>query len=324
MSIALPDLALFRAVMDARGVAAAAQALGSSPPAVSRRLAALEAQLGVRLAERSSRRFRPTPEGELLYERACSILAEVRDAEAEVVSRGSAARGLLRVGAPTEFGRRHLAALVGTFARRHPGLHAHLVLSDAGLEVGEDAFDVVLRMGLPDTETLVALKVATSPVVACASPGYLARHGMPHTPADLAGHDCLVLARRRGRLDEWTFVRDGETYAVRVRGSLSSASGEVVHGWALAGFGISMEAAWDVAEDLASGALVALLPGYHPAAQANLFATFAPGRPVPPRVRLFVDFVSERLAASHPPGWFHTPCGGHPRPGSGGASGPGC
>ena len=301
LPIALPDLALFRAVVEARGVAAAAQALGSSPPAVSRRLASLENQLGVPLAERSSRRFRLTDEGTLLYERACSILAQMQDVEAEVASRGSVARGLLRIGAPAEFGRRHVAPLVGAFARLHPGLHAHLVLSDAGLEVGEDAFDVVLRVGLPADEALMARKIATSPCVVCAAPAYLDANPSPATPEDLASHECLVLARRHRVVDEWAFTREGVTRTIKVCGSLSSASGDVLHSWALAGFGISREAVWDVAEDLASGALVALLPDDRPKG-IDLYATFAPGKLVPPRIRLFIDFLSERLALPRPAG----------------------
>ena len=299
LPIALPDLALFRAVVEAKGIAAAAQALGSSPPAVSRRLAALETQLGVSLAERSSHRFRLTDEGTPLYERTCSILAQMQDVEAEVTSRGSIARGLLRVGAPAEFGRRHVAPLVGAFARLHPGLHAHLVLSDAGLEVGEDAFDVVLRVGLPADKSLMARKVASSPCIVCASPAYLGEHPPPAVPDDLAAHECLVLARRRSTMDEWAFTCDGAIHTVKVRGSLSSASGDVLHSWALAGYGISMEAAWDVIGDLASGALVSLLPDAPPVG-IDLFATFAPGKPVPPRIRLFIDFLVERLALSQP------------------------
>lgn len=298
--IALPDLALFRAVVEAKGVAAAARALRSSPPAVSRRLSALEAQLGVQLAERSSRRFRLTDEGALLYERACSILGQLQDVEAEVASGGSVARGVLRIGAPTEFGRRYVAPLVAAFARLHPGLHAHLVLSDAGLEVGEDAFDIVLRVGLPNAEGLIARKIAASPCVVCASPAYLAGHRPPMAPNDLAGHDCLVLARRNRVLDEWTFTRNGEVLTAKVQGSLSSASGDVLHGWALGGFGISMEAAWDVAEDLASGTLVSLLPDYR-AAGIDLFATFAPSKLMPPRIRLFVGFLVEQLALLYLP-----------------------
>src|SRR5580693_3853797 len=126
------DLELFVAIVDAGGISAGALALGSSPPAVSRRLAALEARLGVRLAQRSARRFRLTDEGILYHARGRAILGELRDAEAEVTARGSAARGLLRIGAPMELGRRRIAPLLADFTALHPGLDAHLVLSDAG------------------------------------------------------------------------------------------------------------------------------------------------------------------------------------------------
>src|SRR5271156_4072633 len=116
------EFALFRAIVESGGISAAALALQSSPAAVSRRLSALEAKLGVRLAERSSRRFRLTDEGLLLFERCCSILDQIRDAEAEVASRGGAARGLLRIGAPADFGRKHIAPLLPAFTTQHPGL----------------------------------------------------------------------------------------------------------------------------------------------------------------------------------------------------------
>jgi DNA-binding transcriptional LysR family regulator len=297
MKTTLPDLALFRAVVEAKGVAAAADALGSSPPAVSRRLAALEDQLGVQLAERRSRRFRLTAEGMLLYERACSLLAQVQDLEAEVASRGNVARGVLRIGAPSEFGRRYVAPLVGEFALRHVDLHAHLILSDIGLEVGEDAFDVVLRVGLPSDEGLIARKIASTPCVVCASPAYLAKRPPPMSPTDLAEHNCLVLTRRRRVLDEWAFTGNGGDHIQKVRGSLSSGSGDVLHSWALSGFGVSMEAAWDVIDEIASGALVPLLPDYQ-VAGIDLFATFAPSKVISPRIRLFVDFLAERMARS--------------------------
>lgn len=140
----------------------------------------------------------------------------------------------------------------------------------------------------------MARKAASSPCVVCASPAYLDGRAPPAVPDDLAAWDCLVLARRSRVADEWSFTDNGEPCTVKVRGSLSSASGDVLHSWALAGFGISMEAEWDVAEDLASGKLVALLPGYRSAA-IDLFATFAASRMVPPRIRLFVDYLAERL-----------------------------
>ncbi len=291
---AIGEIELFRAVAEAGGVSAGALALGSSPPAVSRQLSALEARLGVRLAERSARRFRLTEEGALFYERCRSILADLRDVEAEVSARGASARGALKVGAPTELGRRRIAPLIAEFVARHPGLLAHLVLSDAGLEVEQDRIEVALRVDRPDDPAAVTRKIASTRRVLCAAPSYFAARGTPKTPADLAGHECLRLARRHRLYDRWRFRSESGAEEVQVAGRLSSGSGDVLHGWALEGRGLSLEAMWDVAEDLQAGRLVECLAEYGTDA-IELFAAFPPGQPTPPRIRLFVDFV----AAAH-------------------------
>lgn len=295
------DLEVFRAIVEAGGITAAAEALLSSPPAISRRLAALEEKLGVRLAERQSRRFRLTDEGKLLYERSCSILEQVREAEAEVSSRGSAARGILRIGAPCEFGFKHVAYLLAAFSQKHPALDAHLSLSDAGLEVGQDGFDLVLRFGLPDDIGMIARRIATTPRVLCGSPAYFERYGIPQVPADLAEHKCLRFSRRHRLGDLWTFHKDGKEHAVKVTGSLSSANGDVLHAWALEGEGLSLEARWDVAEELAAGRLVTILDEYR-TSDLELYAVFAPAKTIIPRIRLFVDYLVSELSQRFPAG----------------------
>ncbi len=287
---AISDFALFRAIVDAGGISAAALALQSSPAAVSRRLTALEAKLGVRLADRSSRRFRLTDEGLLLYDRAKTILEQVRDAEAEVASRGGAARGLLKVGAPSDLGRQHLVPILASFVAQHPGLDGHLVLSDAGLENEMDGCDLVLRFGLPNDPGMIARKIATTAQVVVAAPAYIARRGTPQTPQDLQNHDCLRLARRQRMIDIWRFKSGEGTLDIQVGGNLSSADGTVLRAWALSGEGISWEAHWDVAPDLAAGLLLHLLPACR-SADMELYAVFAPGKPTPPRIRLFVDHL---------------------------------
>lgn len=289
------DLELFSAIVDAGGISAAALALGSSPPAVSRRLAALETRLGVRLAERSARRFRLTDEGTLYYARGQGLLAELRDVEAEVTTRGDIARGLLKVGAPMELGRRRIAPLLADFAALHPGLEVHLLLSDAGIEVGEEGLDVALRFGRPADPSLIARRIATVRRVVCASPAYLSARGTPERPDDLARHDCLRLARRHRLLDEWRFRVEGEERMIKVSGTLSSTSGDVLHGWVLTGKGLSLEALWDVEEDLAAGRLVECLAPFW-CDTIDLFATFLPGKPLPPRIRLFIDFIAAAFA----------------------------
>jgi DNA-binding transcriptional LysR family regulator len=295
----ISDFVLFRAIVEAGGISAAALELQSSPAAVSRRLTALEARLGVRLADRSSRRFRLTDEGLLLYERSLSILDQVRDTEAEVASRGGVARGLLRVGAPSDFGRHHVAPMLAAFAVQHPGLGVHLVLSDAGLENEADSCDIVLRIGLPSDLGMIARKVATTHQVLCAAPSYFVRSGTPRTPAELAGHNCLRLARRHRLVDLWRFTRDGEAFEVHVTGTLSSGDGAVLRAWALAGEGLSWEAAWDVGDDLATGRLVQCMPDYQ-STSTELYAVFAPGKPVPPRIRLFIDHLVRTFARFSP------------------------
>jgi DNA-binding transcriptional LysR family regulator len=295
MADAIGDLELFLAIVASGNLSAAARATRSSPAAVSRRLSALERRLGVRLAERNARRFRLTDEGQVYAERGRRIVEVLNDVEAEVSAGGTVARGLLKVGAPTELGRRRVAAILAAFAAQHPGVVAHLTLSDAGLEAGQDGIDVVLRFGLPDDQGLVARRMASLRRIICAAPSYLARDGAPVRIEDLARHACLALTRRHGVPDRWSFRIGTEDRAVDVSGHLSSGSGEAIHAWALAGHGIAREAEWDVTEDLAAGRLVALLTDVEMPALV-LYATYAPGRPVPPRVRLFVDFVAVSLS----------------------------
>lgn len=230
----------------------------------------------------------------LLYERCRSILDQIRDAEAEVASRGGAARGLLRIGAPADFGRRYIAPYLATFTAQHPGLDAHLILSDIGLENEFDNCDLVFRFGLPNDPTMVARKIATTRQIVCASPSYVDRRGMPNSPEELRAHNCLRLSRRHRLIDRWRFKRGEEIFDVDVTGNLSSGDGTVLRSWALSGEGISWEAYWDVAADIAGGQLVEMLGEYR-CSSIELYAVFAPGKPVPPRIRLFIDYMLQAM-----------------------------
>jgi LysR family transcriptional activator of dmlA len=216
----------------------------------------------------------------------------VRDAEAEISSRGGAARGLLKIGAPIDLGRRHIAPMVATFTARHPGLEAQLVISDLGLEVGDYGLDLVLRYGLPDDLAVIARKLGTTQRVVCASPAYIAQRGLPETPESLASHRCLRLKRRHQLLDHWHCTKGKDQFEFKVNGALSTSDGAVLRDWAIAGEGISFESRWDVADDLAAGRLVRLLSDYR-FPDIELYAVFAPGRPVPARIRLFIDHLVE-------------------------------
>jgi LysR family transcriptional activator of dmlA len=296
MADSVAELQLFQAIADAGSLSGAARVLGSSPPAISRRLAELERRLGVKLADRSARRFRLTDEGTTYLERGRRILEELRDLETEVASRGHAVRGRLRVGAPADLGRRRIAPLLADFANRHQGLAVHLVLSDAGLEVGEDGLDVVLRVGLPNDPAVLTRKLLTNRRVVCAAPSYLARHGTPTSPDDLLHHQCLRLARRHSLQDHWRFIDGTGTKVVQVGGTLTSSDGEVLHAWALEGRGLSLEAEWDVANDIRDGRLVTCLDGLA-AETIELFATYLPSKPIPASIRVFVEEIAATLRA---------------------------
>jgi len=288
MTEPVSELRLFQAIADAGSLSAASRVLGSSPPAVSRRLAELEQRLGVKLADRSARRFRLTDEGTTYLERGRGILEQLRDLETEVSSRGHAVRGRLRVGAPTDLGRQRIAPLLADFANRHPGLEVYLVLSDAGLEVGEDGLDVALRVGLPNDPSVLTRKLVTSRRVVCAAPSYLARYGIPTHPDDLLRHQCLCLARRHRLQNRWRFSEGTGVNVVQVPGTLTSSNGGVLRDWALEGRGISLEAEWDVADDVRDGRLVICLDG-HCTETIELFATYLPSKPIPASIRLFVE-----------------------------------
>ena len=294
MTDEISDMRVFARLVAAGSLSAAARALDASPAAMSRRLAALETRLGVRLVSRTTRSFDLTAEGALFHERCLRILEEIDEAEAEAAAGGIVPRGLLRIGVPLEIGRRRIAPLVADFVALHPKVEAHLSLSDAILDVVGDALDVVLYIGTPPEQGLIATRILSSELLLCAAPAYLARRGTPVLPHDILAHDCIRLIRGRRVLDHWTFLIEGAPHDLRVSGQLSSTSAEVVHDWTLAGRGIALKAHWDVADDLEAGRLVRLLGAYRQA-EITLNAVYLGRQHLAPRVRLFLDFIRARL-----------------------------
>jgi len=293
------DLQLFVSLIEAGSISAAARVLNSSPPAVSRRLAALEARLGVRLITRTSRHFEPTAEGQLYYKRGVCILRQIEEAESEVTSNGKIPRGLIKVGAPMGFGRRILTPIIERFSDAYPEVDVHLVLSDAGWDVLDDSLDVAVRVGLPPDTSVISRLLVSQRRIVCASPQYLARFGTPRTPEDLTHHRCIRLVRGSCALDNWQFFCNGQKQSVRVSGPFTATSSEVVSQWAVAGKGIALLALWDIEEHLRNGELKECLSDYW-CDVVELYAVFAQRQHLPLRIRMFVDFLvneSRRLVA---------------------------
>jgi DNA-binding transcriptional LysR family regulator len=288
------ELQLFVEIVRAGNLSAAARALNSSPAAMSRGLTALESRLGVRLVTRTSRSFELTEEGQLFYERCARIVADIADAEAEASSKGATIKGILRLGAPVEIGRRLVAPLITEFRKKYPAVQVHLALSDAGLGVIDDGLDVALRVGLPSDSSVIAKKVLTARRIVCASPAYFKEHGTPSMPSDLLQHDCIRLVRGRRVMDAWVFQEQEKRFEVVVNGTLTTTSGEVVHDWVRAGKGIALKADWDLQPELREGSIVLCLSDYW-CDEINLFALCANRRHLSPRIRAFLIFIVARL-----------------------------
>ncbi|WP_367352982.1 LysR family transcriptional regulator [Achromobacter animicus] len=284
------ELLLVVELARAGGMSAAARELDVTPAAVSKRLAQIEARLGVRLFNRSTRRLSLTAEGEVYLENARRILGEIDDLDALIASRQSAPRGLLKVNAPLGFGRSYIAPAIAEFAQQYPEVSLQLQLTDRPADFVREAFDVAVRFGdLPDT-SLIARKIAPNRRLVCASPGYLKKHGTPATPHDLARHQCIVLRQNDAAYGLWRFTKGRRSETVKVRGNLSSNDGEVTLTWGLAGLGILQRAEWDLARYLRSGRLVQVLEDYA-LPQADIYAVFPERHHLSAKVRVFVDFL---------------------------------
>ncbi|MFT4111343.1 LysR family transcriptional regulator [Silvibacterium sp.] len=294
MADEVSELMLFVKIVQAGNLSAAARTLNASTAAMSRTLSSLESRLGVRLVTRTSRTFQLTEEGDRFYERCQRIVADIKAAEAEASEKTERVRGTLHVGAPSEIGRRLVAPLIGEFTSKFPEVEARMILSDAGLDVIDDGLDVALRIGLPNDTSVIARKILTAKRIVCASPAYFKRHGTPAHPDDLRRHNCIRLMRGKRVMDSWLFQEDGKPFEVKVNGTLTTSSGEVVHDWVRAGRGIALKANWDLGPELEEGSIVQCLEQFW-CDPIDLFAITANRMHQPHRIRLFLDFIAKKL-----------------------------
>lgn len=293
----LGDMRLFAEAAALGSLSAAGRKLGLSAAAASARLLKLEAALHTRLFHRSTRHLQLTEEGRL-YLAHCEIaLRAVDDAEAALLAGQNAVRGKLRISASADFGRNLLSQWLDEFSAAHPDLKIALTLSDSLSNLLQDDIDLAIRFGRPQDGTLVARQLAPNWRVLCAAPDYLARHGVPRTPADLARHAFIVLVTTAGPLNTFHFARDGhpESYTVPLEQAWETNDGALARRWALAGRGIARKTIWDAIDDLQAGRLVAVLPEYH-VDEAGVHAVFHGTRYMAPRVRRLLDFLVARFA----------------------------
>jgi len=262
-----------------------------STAVVSRRLAALESRLGVRLINRTTRSLHLTDEGARYYDACSRLLAEIEEADAEVSAGRAEPRGALRVALPAAFGHLHVAPLVPRFAARYPNVQVALSLSDRNVNVIEEGFHLAIRIADLADSSLAARKLAPNRRVVCASPDYLKRNGTPRTPQELTGHNCLTT-------NDFTMMwdykdPDGEPGTVRVAGRYACDNWEVLREWAMAGLGIALKSTWDVRQQLEDGSLVPLFPGYTFASDVAIYAVYPHRRFLPAKTRAFIEFLAD-------------------------------
>ncbi|MET0541272.1 MAG: LysR family transcriptional regulator [Variovorax sp.] len=299
------DLELIHAIRAHGSLAAAALTLGVVPSVVTKRLGALEARLGQRMFDRTTRRLSPTAEGDSVCRHAESLLDGFAVLEGELSERQHTLNGTVRIAATFGFGRHWVGPALAAFQHSHPALHIELRLTEQMPDLGAEGYDGAIWLwNVQDRHAAdwVTRRIARNQRVLAASPTYLKRCGMPGDLKALSAHDCLV-ARENGGMrqrpfDVWTLrhARDGSTEHVHIKGSLSSNSGEMVRDWCLEGRGVMLRSLWDIAPQLESGELVRVLPHYAmPDADVHWVAPWRPR--TARRVRVLIDFLVDAFRA---------------------------
>jgi DNA-binding transcriptional LysR family regulator len=284
---------VFTSVVEAESFAGAAEKLDLSRGMATRYVAQLEAHLGVRLLNRTTRRLSLTEAGSEYYQRATQVLAMIEEAETSAAQNASVPRGTLRVTSSVIFGAHHLGAAVSDYLKRHPQMQVELSLNERVADLVDEGFDLAIRVSAQVDPGLVARRITPIRLLACASPAYLKTHGAPQQPEDLARHNCLVYAHRI-HLGGWHFKLDGDERTIPVSGTLRSNNGNALVSAAIDGLGVVLEPSFLVYEALREGKLVRILPEWR-CAEGWVFAVYPNRKFLAPKVRSFIDFLIERF-----------------------------
>ena len=295
----LENIRTFVRVYELGSMSAAARDQRISPAVASSRISQLEEHLNARLFQRTTRMLKPTEQGRIFYDGATRVLDAVAEAEAAVGQVTRDPRGTIYAAAPLGLGRRLIAPAVPAFKEDFPLINIRLRLSDRKLDVTAEGLDVFFFLGTPEDSSLRIRKIADCPRLLCAAPGYLARKGTPASPADLTtgAHDCLNLRYPGAPEFQWPLQTADGVKRFAVTGPFESDDGDVLTNWALDGQGIILKPLFEVADHLASGALVPILPDTPPI-PVQLAALYTHRRRQDAKVRLFLDFMAARIAAA--------------------------
>ena len=288
------EMEVFVRVVDLGGFSAAARSFQRTPSAVSKLLTRLEARLGTRLINRSTRRLQLTLEGQAFYDRAVRILADMEEAEREAAA-GTSPRGHLTVNSNIPFGMRHVVPLIGPFLAQHPKVTLDIVLSDTVIDLMRERADIAIRVGPLRGSSLVARKLGTSRMVIVGSPDYLARRGVPRSPDDLTQHQGIGWTFNRS-IGGWPFRRGQGVVEAAPRPAARASDGEAARSLTLGGVGLARLALFHIGPDVEAGRLVPVLESLNPGDREDIHAIYLGQRgPLPARVRAFIDFLAANI-----------------------------
>lgn len=287
------DIAVFVEVAEQGSFAKAARKIGRSPAAVTRAVADLEARLGVRLLNRTTRSVSLTDAGQRLLAGARRVLADLAEIEQAAAGQGAAPRGELRVTAPIVFGRLHILPLVTEFLTKYPDVSVWLTLTDRSVDLVEDGLDAAIRIGELASSSAIATRVGSMGRTTVASPAYLKRRGKPRTPDDLAGHDVVAFNALDG-VERWRFQNGDGAVEAAVRPRLIVNTADAAVNAALSGFGITRLLAYQAAPALAAKSLARVLTEFEPNA-VPVHVLYPHGKYPAPKLRAFVDYIVPRL-----------------------------
>ena len=292
----LAGMRLFVRVAETGGFSTVARETASTQPTVSRTVAALEAHLGVRLLNRSSRAVTLTDDGRAFYTQATRALAAVTDAETCVGRRHGQPSGLLRLGTPVAFGRLHVAPRLPAFFDQYPEVEIELSMSDAFVDLVGEGLDLVVRVGMLQDPSLIARRIGTTRRVTVASADYLRRHGLPTTPAELMRHQCVVYTRLATG-NRWQFAGPDGPVTVAVHGRFRANNSEAVREAVINGAGIAVIPVWLFTDEIASGRVRIILDAFEPS-MLPIHAVYSSRRQVSAKVRAMIDFLAASFATS--------------------------
>lgn len=289
-------LRLFVSVVEEQSFSKGGARLGVPQSTTSRMVSRLEERLGARLLQRSTRKLTLTEAGQIYFERGSRIVTELDEAAEAIRAVSSAPAGLLRVTAPTSFGRLFVVPALADFRRAYPEITFGLSLSDAVEDVIGLGFDVAIRLGELQDSSLIGTRLASSRSVVCASPAYLRKHGTPRSVEDLARHNCLQFRTNPGQ-NTWRFMRGGTEHSAQVSGSFFANSGEAILTGALSGLGVCFLPEWMLLAHLERAELRQVLRKFEPKTRSTpIQAVVGYREHVPAKQRVFVDFLRKRLS----------------------------